>query len=97
MVDFKKFYTTACDLYFQKKYHHETDDWEQEYFDAMEVCFNDDTQECLIHLFYADDENVGSAVQGVLDDLVGKKLITATCFDDEGLDCTVAVMLVKKD
>ena len=94
--DYKYFVGDACELYFRYKKHHQTDDWEQEYFDAMSMRYDTDTELCLIHLFYADDESIGSVAQGVLDDLIGRTLLRATCFDDEESDTTVVVCMVAR-
>ena len=96
MNDYKQFYEDATELYFKKKYKHDTDDWEQEYFDLMSVKYDTDTEQCLIHLYYWDDDTIGSTAQGVLDDLLGKTLLRATCFDDEENDTTVVATIVKK-
>lgn len=94
--DYKQFYEDACELYFKHRDRHQTDDWEQEYFDDMESRYNTETEQCLIHLFYADDESIGDTAQGVLDDLLGKTLLRATCFDDTETDTTITVCIVKK-
>jgi len=96
MVNYKQFYEDACDLYFKHKHKHQTDDWEQEYFDDMGAKYDNGEHMCLIHIFYSDDDTIGDVVQKTLEDLQGKKLITATCFDDESLDATIAVMLVQR-
>lgn len=95
MKCYKQFYEDACELYFKHR-DSKVDDWEQAYFDDMERRYNTETEQCLIHLYYADDETIGSTAQGVLDDLVGKTLVQATCFDDYETDTTVAVSIVKK-
>lgn len=97
MFDYKQFVGDACNLYYKYRDEHSDEDWEQMYFDDMESRYTTDDQECLVHLFYADDENIGEVAQGILDDLVGKNLLHATCFDDKYRDTTVAVMIVKKD
>ena len=94
--DSKQFVGDACDLYFKYKHKHQTDDWEQEYFDAMSARYDTDTEQCLIHLFYPDDDTIGSTAQGILDDLTGKTLLYATCFDDYESDTTVAVYITTK-
>lgn len=94
--DYKQFYEDACELYFKHRDHHQTEDWEQEYFDDMDSRYDTETEQCLIHLFYADDDDNGTVSQGIIDDLVGKTLLCATSFDDTETDTTVVACIVKK-
>lgn len=96
MIDQKKFCENACELYFKYKHKHQTDDWEQEYFDAMWVLYDNKNEHCMIHLYYWDDETIGSATQSMLDDFTGKKILYSTSFDDEDLETTVVVAIVEK-
>ena len=86
----------ARDLYFKKKYKHDTDDWEQEYFDAMEVKYDTDTEFCGIHLYYWDDEDMTEMAKHILDDLMGRALLKGTVIEDEENQTTVVVTLSKK-
>lgn len=96
MINFEQFYTDATDLYWKYRDDCPEDDWEQKYFDAMEDRYTTPDYDCNIHLFYADDEGIGEVAQGLLDDLLGKTLVHATCFNDEYRDTTIAVMLTKR-
>ena len=95
--DYKQFYEDACELYFKYRDEHPDEHWEQMYFDAMEDKYDTDTEQCLIHLFYWDDDTIGGVAQGVLEDLLGKHLLRATCFDDEYRETTIVATIVKKE
>lgn len=96
MTTLKQFTADACDLYFQKKHKHQTDDWEQEYFDIMEAKYNTDKARCIIHLYYHDTDSIGDVAQFIIEDLTGKTLIMATSFDDYDSDTTVVAMITKQ-
>lgn len=74
---------------------HEIEDWEQVYFDTLEKELNNLDEECLVHLYYPDDDSITDVADGVLDDLLGKKLIQAVVFEPHS-DITVCVMIVKR-
>ena len=96
MVNEKQFIEDACELYFKHRDRHQTDDWEQEYFDAMSVRYDSDHEQCLIHLYYWDDDTIGEVAQQVLESLVGKKLLYETCFDDDENSTTIVATIVEK-
>ena len=91
-----EFYNDSQDLYYKYKHRHQTDDWEQEYFDAMSVRYDTEEEKCLIHLFYWDDDRIGSVAQDILDTLEDKKLVLSNCFDDEENETTVVAMIIEK-
>lgn len=97
MIDFKRFYKDATDLYWKYRDDLPDEDWEQRYFDAMEDRYTTPDYDCRICLFYADEDGIGDVAQGLLDDLSGKTLIQAACFDDEYRDTTIVVMLTKRN
>lgn len=79
----------------EKFENHEIEDWEQVYFDTLEKELNNPDEECLVHLYYPDDDSITDVAEGVLDDLLGKKLIQAVVFEPHS-DITVCVMITKK-
>lgn len=97
MINEKQFYADASDLYFKYRDRHQTDDWEQEYFDMMSVRYDTKDTECLIHLYYHDDDSIGEVAQGIIEDLTGKTVLLSTSFDDDDNDTTVVACIVKKD
>ena len=97
MTKMADFYRDSQDLYYKYKHRHQTDDWEQEYFDAMSVRYDTEEEMCLIHLYYWDDEDIGSVAQSILDDLQDKQLVLSNCFDDEENSTTVVVTIVEKN
>ena len=96
MTRMTEFYNDSQDLYYKYKHRHQTDDWEQEYFDAMSVRYDTEEEKCLIHLFYWDDDRIGSVAQDILDTLEDKKLVLSNCFDDEENETTVVAMIIEK-
>lgn len=96
MINKKQFTADACDLYFKYKHKHQTDDWEQEYFNAMEAKYTTAEGQCIIHLYYHDDDTIPEVAQYMIEDLTGKTLIMATSFDDYDSDTTVVAMIAKQ-
>lgn len=72
------------------------DDWEQEFFNAIDDKYTTDEQEPMAHIFYHDDDQYGEVAQGILDDLMGRTLYRAVCFDDESQDSTIYVAIISK-
>lgn len=82
--------------YFAIKYRHESDDWEQEYFDALTVKYDTDKVQVLAEMFYWDDDTTGEIAHGILEMLKGKKLLDFDCFDDEENETTIVVARITK-
>ena len=89
-----EFYRDSVNLYY--KYKEKTEDWEQAYFDAMEIRYDTEEEECLIHLYYWDDDDITGVAQGILRDLDGKRILLSNVFEDDDNSTTVVATIVKK-
>lgn len=93
--DYSKFVDFVEETYFALR-DSGTDDWEQAFFNAVDDEFTTDKQEPIAHIFYHDDDQYGEVAQGILDDLMGRTLYRAVCFDDESQDSTIYVAITSK-
>ena len=101
MMEYKDFVGFVSDTYNKIEEDFENDvvgvdDWEQMFFDALSDKFDTDTEKVVAHIYYHDDDSIDETAQGVLDMLMGKKLLQATCFYDSFQDATVVVGIVEK-
>ena len=71
------------------------DDWEQEFFDKIEIMFNTDKQKALVDLFYSDDDNIITVTDRLLSTLQQKTLLESYYFETFSNDLVV-VSIVKK-
>lgn len=71
------------------------DDWEQEFFDKIEIMFNTDKQKALVNLFYRDDDDIITVADGLLSTLRQKTLLESYYFETFSNDLVV-VNIVKK-
>ena len=95
MTKMADFYRDSVNLYYQCKNQMPDGDWEQAYFDAMELRYDTEEEVCLVHIYYSDDDYIGEVAQGILDDLNGRRLILSNCFED-GNAVIVATIVDKK-
>lgn len=93
---YKDFVEFVQSKYFAIKHRHADDDWEQEYFDALDAEFDTDNTEVVAHLYYWDNDTMGEVAQGILEALNEKKLLRFDCFDDDENETTVVVGIVEK-
>lgn len=79
----------------EKFENHEIEDWEQVYFDTLEKELNNLDEECLVHLYYPDDDSVTDVAEGVLNDVLGRHVLQAVVFEPYS-DITVCVIITSK-
>ena len=95
MTKMADFYRDSEALYYKYKEKHADDDWEQEYFDAMDVRYSTE-EECLIHFYYWDDDNISETLQGIFKAIDGKRVILSHVFDDDYNQTTIVTAIVDK-
>ena len=79
----------------EKFENNEIEDWEQVYFDTLEKELNNPDEECLVHLFYPDDDSITDVAEGVLNEVLGRHVLQAVVFEPYS-DITVCVIITSK-
>lgn len=95
MTKMADFYRDSVNLYYQSKQQTPHGDWEQAYFNAMELRYDTEEEQCLVHIYYYDDSDIAEVAQCILDDLDGRRLILSNIFEDENA-VIVATIVDKK-
>lgn len=101
MITYKDFVDFVSDTYNKIEEDFENniigvEDWEQMFFDALDEKLETDTEKVIAHIYYHDDDTIDETAQGILNALLEKKLLQATCFYDAFQDATVVVCMVEK-
>lgn len=74
----------------------EIEDWEQVYFDTLEQELGNENEIVYVHLFYPGEDSITDVADGVLNGVLGKKVLQAVVFEPYS-DITVCVIITKKE
>ena len=73
----------------------EIEDWEQVYFDTLEQELGNENEIVYVHLFYPGEDSITDVADGVLNGVLGKKVLQAVVFEPYS-DITVCVIITSK-
>lgn len=91
MKDLKK---TIVSLYMKHK--ENSEDWEQDYFNALDDELETENIQVSAKMFYDDDDTIEEIVEDITSKVKGQKVIDAASFYDEENVTSVVVLLLEK-
>lgn len=97
-MEYKDFVKTVKDIYYEKQQmfdDHLIEDWEQEFFNALDDKLDNDKEEVFAHIYYGDDDSLSDVADGILNSLQDRRLLRAYVWEEYDT-CVIVVGIASK-
>lgn len=97
-MEYKDFIKTVKDIYYEKQQmfdDHLIEDWEQEFFNALDDKFNNDKEEVFACIYYGDDDSITDVADGILNCLQDRRLLRSYIWEEYDT-CVIVVGITSK-